>query len=117
MKEFKFYGVCGNEYKLDDTVWEAIEDEQDGYRSYLDCIKKKKSDGIFQYNSIATIKIIYVEDYDSFTGYKLIDVEDGHEWLRIGTDYSDDYYPCFVFRYVIKEDNIIGYTEWEEFIN
>lgn len=23
----------------------------------------------------------------------------GQVWLRLGTDYSDDYYPCFVFEY------------------
>jgi len=37
-----------------------------------------------------------------FEGYEFRDIEDGHMWLKIGTDYADEYYPCFVFRYTPK---------------
>jgi hypothetical protein len=83
-------------------VFEAIEDEYDGWRSYLDSIVVIESKGIFFNNPLAKVKI---EDYDDGhnEGFKLIDIEDNHVWLEVGTDDYDDWYPYFVFRYQPKE--------------
>ena len=54
MKVFKFYGAESNRFRLDDTFWEAIEDEVDGYRSLLDTIEvidKDKIDKTLLYDS------------------------------------------------------------------
>jgi hypothetical protein len=109
-KVFAFYGVCGNQFKLEDVVFEAIEDPDDGYRSYLDTIKVIDSDGIFQRTPLGYVYILGVEEGsisnygDSFSGYALVDITDNHVWLVIGTDNTDDYYPSFVFHYQIRED-------------
>lgn len=102
-QEFDFYGVCSNEFKLDDTVFEALEDESDGYRSYLASIERTVSQGIFFKMPLARVKVVESSSRrGTFEGWSLVDVEDGHEWLCVGTDYCDDYYPCFTFDYQPK---------------
>lgn len=99
-KEFDFFGVDGFRFKLDDIILEAIEDGGDGYRSYLGSIAvRPETTNIFFDKPIARIR---VEDYAAIIGYRLIDIMDGHEWLLIGTDNYDDYYPCFMFLYQPK---------------
>lgn len=113
MKEFKFYGVCENCYKLGDTVWEAIEDPSDGYRSYLASIEYK-NDGhnlTFFPDPIATV-VIHQENNEVFDGYEFVDVEDGHIWLEVGTNRHNDYYPSFYFAYHPKPPKPV----WEDFI-
>jgi len=100
-KEFAFYGVCNNEFKLDNTVYEALEDESDGYRSYLDTVIVKQSDGIFSAQPLARVRL-ETEDGDCSDVCKLIDVSDGHVWLCFGTGDYDDYYPYFIFDYEPK---------------
>lgn len=117
MRVYDFYGVCGNTYKLNDTVWEAIEDEADGWRSYLGSIKSIKNDGIFSDRPIAQVNVISSEEYDD--GYKLVDINTGHVWLEFGTDNSDGWYPCFRFDYNIDEKKTVyngefaGNDNWE----
>lgn len=101
-KKHKFYGVDNNQFKLDKVVYEAIEDESDGYRSYMDSvIAKDVEKSIFFQRAISDVWLVQ-EDDGYFDGYKLIDVADGHIWLRFGTDKSEDYYPWFVFEYSPK---------------
>lgn len=101
-EEVSFYGVDMNEFKLGDTVFEAIEDESDGYRSYLGSIEVKDSNDLFFPFPLATVKI---EEFDDgYTeGIKLVDVSDAHEWLIVGTSNYNDYYPYFVFDYKPKD--------------
>lgn len=100
-REFAFYGVCNNEFKLDDTVYEALEDEDDGYRSYLDTVIVKQSRGIFSSQPLARVRL-ETEDDKNIDVCKLIDVSDGHVWLAFGTGDYDDYYPYFIFDYEPK---------------
>jgi len=98
-QELFFYGVDFNSFKLNSTVYEAIEDEFDGYRSYLSSIEINNfQDLIFFSKPLALVKVFKYDDID-FEGYKLEDVSDGHVWLTIGTDMIDHYYPCFIFLY------------------
>lgn len=111
-KEFNFYGVDGNCYKLDDTIWEAMEDESDGYRSYLGSIEQIFTDKlIFFKDALAKVTVQEFEG-DNVKGWNLVDVTDNHIWLFVGTDYQNDYYPCFRFEYHPKPPKLT----WENFI-
>lgn len=99
----KFYGVDNLTFKLDHSIYEVVEYPVDGYRSYLDTVRVKNSDElIFFRRSLAEVKVGICEE-NNLKGYILRDVADDHVWLTFGTDYSDDYYPCFVFRYIPKK--------------
>lgn len=100
--EFDFYGVDWNSFKLDDKIWEAVEDEDDGYRSYLGSIEMRDTQGmIFALMPIARVRLEHWEDCHEDV-YVLRDVLDDHIWLRFGTNEMDDYYPYFVFDYKPK---------------
>jgi hypothetical protein len=100
----KEVGFCG----IDDTrvclsydgerhAYHVVEDPDDGYRSMLKEIVEVPLDGlIFFSRPIATVRVVSDDDID---GYQLVDVDDGHVWLRFGTEGYDDYYPTFVFDY------------------
>jgi len=98
-KTFKFYGVHDIFFKIGRHVFEVIEDENDGYRSYLDSVESRKDENlVFLGRSFATV--VVEEEYDGyFEGYVLRDTSDNHIWLRFGTNNTDDYYPFFVFEY------------------
>ena len=97
-QRFKFYGAHSNMFKLDSMTLEAIEDPDDGYRSYLACVvvtKDEEPGGFFE-SLIATVKVIKSKKID---GWEIVDAKAGHVWLEIGTDRIDGYYPCFCFNY------------------
>lgn len=115
-KAFDFYGAHSNMFKLNTLVLEALEDPNDGYRSYFDSVvitteEKNRPTGFFD-KPIAKVKLEKIEEeifeinnYGGrgiFSGWKLVDIVDKHVWLKFGTDYSTDYYPCFVFQYEPK---------------
>ena len=106
--EVDYYGADGAEhtFKVDDVIFKALEDPDDGYRSYLGTINYSEDDhSIFFRTPIARVRI---EGFDGrvdgvpFHGYRFIDVEDGHMWLEFGTKDFEDYYPYFIFRHVPK---------------
>lgn len=112
---FDFYGASGNVFRLNDVTLKAIEDENDGYRSYLETVVTYPGEVPLYTFPLAQVKIIKIdasqgdgERYAQFQGYVLYDVEDDHVWLVIGTNYMDDYYPSYVFDYYPK-----GVTEDE----
>lgn len=116
---YDFYGVDNNIFciGIDGKVcaFEALEDESDGYRSYLDSVIVSMKDHIFFHVPVAQVRLeerqyshLYehkLSDRDlptyeiMFEGWHLIDITDGHIWLVVGTDNSDDYYPSFIFNY------------------
>lgn len=100
-----FYGVDNNAFKIGDIVLEAIEDPSDGYRSYLGCVKVATNEGlIFHEKPIAVVRVVEKTYHfpRPFTGCVLVDANDDHVWLEVGTSDYDDYYPCFTFRYMPK---------------
>jgi hypothetical protein len=102
--EADFYGVDNHCFKLDDVIYESVEDEDDGYRSMLDCVQineEAKASKIFFGLPIARV-VVESEDDGYFRGYKLTDLHDSHEWLRFGTEDYDDWYPMFRFEYSPK---------------
>lgn len=93
-----FNGVCDTCFKLAGIVFEAVEDPNDGYRSYLETIQVR-SEANLTFSRIPFAKVQVKNWSDgSFTGYALVD-RGGHVWLKVGTDNTDDYYPCFTFSY------------------
>ena len=99
--EYLFYGCDNHRFKIDEMVFEAIEDPDDGWRSCLGSIEVVKGGtDVFYREPLAIIKV--VESSDSYQDtYKLVE-DDGHVWLEFGTDRQDDYYPSFVFSYTPK---------------
>lgn len=84
-------------------AFEVREDEQDGYRSLLDEVREVPlADTIHFGKPIADVVVGKVECFVDFTGYTLVD-DSGHTWLKAGTDYRDEYYPCFAFDYTPPE--------------
>lgn len=98
---YDFHGVDNNRFKLGKRVFEALEDPDDGYRSYLGSIERGASEGIFYPDPLERVKVGEF-DHDNEHGYSLIG-KSGHVWLVFGTNTDDDYYPCFFFRYQPKE--------------
>lgn len=82
-------------FRLDGVIYTAIEDPDDGYRSSMRSITV----GGEISNSFPAVHILvrkkpdgdYVNDVLEF-----VDVETGKIILEVGTDNTDDYYPCFV---------------------
>ena len=122
--DLDYYGCdeADNTFKVDDIVFKVLEDPDDGYRSYLGTVDytrdhRDRPRAIFFSQPVAKVKIVpFVIDPETdvslgsrgeIKGYQLIDSADGHCWLEIGTDYKDDYYPCFIFRHSPKEENIV----------
>ena len=110
---FKFYGVDNLRFKLGPTVYEAVEDQEDGYRSCLEELLEvptSKSDkgGIFFGTRLALVRVVLVEEHRGFQGFVLVDEVTGHEWLKVGTDYGEEWYPCFVFDYTPDRSQIIN---------
>lgn len=108
--EWDFYGVDNHTFCLGkgDTkiVLEAVEDESDGYRSYFGCFSVSPLNKIFFRTPLARVHVRKTEKrvgYGKFSGWELVD-ESGHTWLRVGTDNTDDYYPCFAFEYAVPGD-------------
>lgn len=105
-KEVKFYGVDCERFKIGSQVFEALEDPSDGYRSYLQSVevvdKEAAKKSTFFKKAVDTVKIFERHDLD-MNGYVLVSTVDGHVWLEFGTDETDDYYPCFVFRYTPRK--------------
>jgi len=120
--EADFYGVDCNSFKLDNCVFEAVEDNSDGYRSMLSDIRMKDDvEGlIFFRTPLARVRVEDASDYlrysfqqpdEPFEGYKLVDVVDGHVWLTFGTEYGDSYYPSFTYYYKTKGEALLDIFE------
>jgi hypothetical protein len=120
--EFDFHGAQGNEVRLNDIVYEFLEDPDDGYRSHLGAVRISSATehtGFFA-TSIARVVLVdtsnentWPEDWvlpprgeysdGPFNGFYFVDADDFHIWCQIGTEYHDAYYPMFICRYNPKE--------------
>ena len=105
-KVYRFYGVDNNCFKLNNSVFEAVEDEDNGYRSYLDTVELSDKENLIFFDAplaLVTVQDIGEGELGEDRGYRLVDAVDGHIWLQFYTDNTDDYYPCFRFEYEPKE--------------
>ena len=110
-KRADLYGADGNRFRVafpgePPRTFEAIEDEQDGYRSSLDRLDEgEKPDDVFPAMPVASV-VGRHRDKTEHSGcstnsadvLELVD-DDGHVWLEVGTEDVDDYYPGFLFTF------------------
>jgi hypothetical protein len=102
-EEIESYGpyedseVC--RFRLDGTVYAAVEDPDDGYRSHLRELKVLESNEMD--NTFPAIEVVGRHRTDGGKWrnddvLELIDVNTGQVVLEIGTENYDDWYPYFV---------------------
>jgi hypothetical protein len=111
--EIWFYGVDNNVMCLQADRWEskkiafeALEDENDGYRSMLEELREVPVENyIFFQTPIALVRVEEIKDRDGFYGWQLVDVKTQHVWLRFGTE-EDDCYPQFIFSYMPDKNQL-----------
>lgn len=85
-------------FRLDGKVYTAVENPDDGYRSSME--KLFVSEGAMK-NVFAPVKVLARMNTQGEYGQvndtlELLDAANGKTILRVGTDNTDDYYPCFV---------------------
>jgi hypothetical protein len=99
-REFDFYGVNNESFALDGEVYTAVEDHDDGYRSYMETVVCELGfmTMVFPRHCLARVRVLDLSNTDE-EGYRLVDVDTGHVWLEFGTEHSDNYYPYFFFTY------------------
>ena len=93
------YGESCNyvDFKLDDTTYRAVEDPQDGWRSYLQDLQIISRDPEFVFSPVSVF--CSMDDKDSDDVLYIYDSNTGKEILAIGTRDIDDWYPCCIMEY------------------
>src|SRR6266545_3539820 len=79
-------------FRLDGKVYTALEDSNDDYRSSMEKLFVSEED---MKNVFPPVKVL-VRINNKGDILELVDIENGRIILEVGTDHSDDYYPCFV---------------------
>lgn len=86
-------------FRLDGKVYVALEDPDDGYRSAMRKLFVLDSE---MTNVFPPVKVLVRErnkaryEGDAADVLELIDAANGKVILAVGTEHTDDYYPCFV---------------------
>jgi hypothetical protein len=99
-------------FKFDNILWQAKEDDMDGYRSMLDYVVYADNSTQRKFISHKNLAKVVLESIDNtetgghFAGYILKDITDDHIWLKIGTSYIDEWYPCVIFQHNPKVNNV-----------
>ena len=102
--------IDGIRFKLDGITYEAIEDPDDGYRSCMDELRVSNAEMRFTFPAIKVFCHM-----DSNVNDELLIVRDfvnGKEVLRVGTDRTDDWYPCFVADWIPENMTCNGGKEY-----
>jgi len=110
---FELYGVdagffCIANAAMGKVVLEAVEDQEDGYRSSLEKLRlvtdpMELAKHVFFERPVAIATAVWhnpggdAEDPKHPSPEELVafNDQDGHAWLLVGTDYSDGYYPTY----------------------
>jgi len=95
-----FYGVVANCFKIGDTVFEVVCNDDEDYQS-LSCIVELDCKHVFAEEPLA---LVHVEERVSevYEGYQIVDANDGHVWLIFGTYSTDIFSSVFIFRFTAK---------------
>lgn len=88
-------------------AFDVVEDEEDGYRSSLEEVREVPIGDTIHFREPVADVIVSEIAAARCDGYQLAD-DSGHVWLQVGTDYSCDYYPCFVFDYTPPERPVVA---------
>lgn len=81
-------------FRLDGIVYVAVENPDDSYRSYLGKLYVQEGDSIS--NTFPPVKVTCSIDDNTDRDIMRLTLDNGETVLEVGTDYFDDYYPCFV---------------------
>ena len=91
--EYVIFMLDGNCYKIE-------EDPDDGWRSYAKDVEEYHGEMSRRCILPYPIKVICcMDDNPENTILKFMDAENGRVFLSIGTEHSDDWYPCCRFEY------------------
>lgn len=100
--EGNFENCSAIRFKLDGVVYVAIEDPNDGYRSYLGELKVDTKEITNAFTGVE-VKGVYKEQseeyFQSCDILTLVDTTTNEVVLSVGTDNNDDYYPWFVAQF------------------
>lgn len=120
---YEFYGASPDYscfkigYDNEIAVIEVIENEDDGYRSFFEGIRKVDVPNLrFAPKPLAIVNIKNVNN-GTFYGWNVISVNTNHVWVSFGTDNFDDYYPSFQFDYNPKDKELLDLDSLESYIN
>lgn len=93
-------------FRIGDLTFEAIEDENDGYRSALE-----------EFKLVENIRPTFREKVTitADSAYFYLTNEIGKVVLKVGTDGYEDYYPCFVFNW--EPRNLSTYVDYDQLLN
>ena len=83
-------------FQLDGVTYVAIENPDDGYRSYMEDLRPC-ADKIT--NPIPETEVVCVHKATDSDILEVIDAQNGETILRIGTEDIDNYYPVCIFEY------------------
>ena len=103
LKASLYYINHMNQFQLGDVIFEVLEDEDDGYRSYMKEVKIIDVNAKRKPGDFLDEIIIEVSKKSDFDGFCLKSTTSDHCWLTFGTDNSDDYYPSFTFYFQPKD--------------
>lgn len=94
-------GWCANSngvrFVFDGVTYEAVEDPADGYRSFLGRINE--SDVMPNNTFPGVLVVCHMEQSHYNEILCAVDAHNGKIVLRIGTDYSDGFYPRCILEY------------------
>ena len=85
-------------FTLDGVTYAATEDENDGYRSCMAKLEILDAKPAIMFNPADVL--CHMEKCDNGDILEMIDIRNGKTVLRVGTDYFDSYYPCFVNEWI-----------------
>lgn len=85
-------------FTLDGVTYAATEDENDGYRSCMDKLEILDAKPVIMFDPVDVL--CRMENGDNCDILEMIDIRNGKTVLRVGTDYPDSYYPCFVSEWI-----------------
>lgn len=118
---YEFYGANICCFKLGyngrTIVLEAIENEDDGYRSSFECLGRREEGNMIFFRQPVAVVSVQADSVGEFDGWCLASVHNDHKWLRFGTDNYDDYYPSFSFEYNPDKQETIDLDSKESYIN
>lgn len=103
-KDASQYGESNTvSFILDGKCYTAIEYPEDGYRSMMKKIivdeDWKRVKNIFPHPVIVLARMRQNEHRTDCDILELVDAINGKIVLSVGTDYSDDYYPTFIYEF------------------
>ena len=87
-------------FTLDGVTYIAIEDPDDGYRSYMEELEISEKPCKVKLPNIEVVcKMMEDSEYENNDVLQFIDILSGKEILSVGTENYDDYYPCCHLEY------------------